>query len=121
MPVSTTADLQELFRRFGVDTIYVKHLSPKQDNDKNQIYLGKGLDGVTNLFPAEIAARSPSESELKRKSEKGKPKLEARIDLAWIQDDGSLAAAPETRIIDYFQYPEVRLSGFLKRCDNPPD
>lgn len=121
MPLSTIDQLQELFHGFGVDAIYVKHLSPKQDNDKNQIYLGSGLDGVVNLFPAEISVRSASESLNKRKSEAGKPKLEAKIDLAWIGDDGAVCPAPDARIIDYFQYPEIRLSGFLEGCKSPPD
>tara|TARA_R110000868_G_scaffold70819_3_gene207977 strand:+ start:15116 stop:16474 length:1359 start_codon:yes stop_codon:yes gene_type:complete len=121
MHLSTIDQLQELFHGFGVDTVYVKHLSPKQDNDKNQIYLGSGLDGVTNLFPAEIRVRSASESLNKRKSEAGKPKLEAKIGLAWIGGDGELSPAPDARIIDYFQYPEIRLSGFLKGCKSPPD
>ena len=45
---------------------YVKLLSSKLDNEKNQIYLGGGLDGVTNLFPARIEVRSASESTAKR-------------------------------------------------------
>ena len=119
--IATLAQLQALFGRHGVRTAYVKHLSPKQDNDKNQIYLGGGLDGVTNLFPARIEVRSASTSLTKRRSSAGKPKLEAQIDFAWLGDDGSRYGAPNTRIIDYFQYPEVRMSGFLKGCDAGPD
>lgn len=121
MPIKSIAELQKRFRYFGADTIYIKHLAERQDNDKNQIYLGNGLDGVTNLFPATIHERSPSESHLKRKSDAGRPKLEARLDFAWIGTDGTLWPAPGTGIIDYFQYPEVRLSGFLKGCKSPPD
>ena len=109
-----------MFAREGVRTAYVKLLSPKQDNDKNQIYFGRGLDGVTNLFPATIHARSASESTGKRKSKAGQPKLEARLDFAWLQADGQREDAPNTRIIDYFQYPEVRLSGFLKGTKYSP-
>ena len=121
MPVSTIKDLTDQFRALGVSTVYVKHLSKKQDNEKNQIYFGSGLNSVTNIFPATIDARSPSESTLKRKSDKGKPKLEAQIDLAWLSDNGALHPAPNTRIIDYFQYPEVRMSGFLSGCNFAPD
>jgi hypothetical protein len=119
--IATLAQLQSLFRRQGVRTAYVKHLSPKQDNDKNQIYLGAGLDGVTNLFPAMIEVRSASTSLTKRNSAAGKPKLEAQIDFAWLGRNGVRYDAPSTRIIDYFQYPEVRMSGFLKGCVNGPD
>jgi len=120
MPVRTIPELQQLFARHGVRTLYVKHLAPKQDNEKNQIYLGKGLDGILNLFPARIVERSASESKAKRKSDSGKPKLEALIDLAWLGDNGVLARVPGARIIDYFQYPEARLSGFLSGCDLAP-
>lgn len=112
--------LRTLFRGQGVRTAYVKHLSPKQDNSKNQIYLGSGLDGVTNLFPAVIHARSASESSAKRGSKAGQPKLEAKLDFAWLGANGQRDDAPDTRIIDYFQYPEVRLSGFLKGASNAP-
>lgn len=103
----------------GVRTAYVKLLSAQQDNSKNQIYLGGGLDGVTNLFPATIHSRAASESTGKRRSSAGAPKLEARLNFAWLGGNGDRTDAPNTRIIDYFQYPEVRLSGFLKDSDGP--
>jgi hypothetical protein len=119
--IKSISELRALLANQGVRTAYVKLLSPKQDNEKNQIYLGGGLDGVTNLFPATIHARSPSESVAKRAARPGKPKLEARLDFAWLDSAGARHDAPGGRIIDYFQYPEVRLSGFIKDCDAPPD
>lgn len=119
--IEDLGDLRRLLGNAGVRTAWVKKLSPKQDNEKNQIYLGGGLDGVTNIFPATIHARSASESIAKRAAQPGRPKLEARIDLAWLGRDGKRSPAPNTRIIDYFQYPEVRMSSFLAGCDNPPD
>jgi hypothetical protein len=118
--IETLEQLQTLFRGQGVRTAYLKHLSEKQDNSKNQIYLGGGLDGVTNLFPATVHVRSASESLTKRRSSSGTPKLEARLDFAWLGANGQRHDAPNTRIIDYFQYPEVRMSGFLKGCDDAP-
>lgn len=119
--IATLADLRKLLGAEGIRTAYVKKLSPKQDNEKNQIYLGGGLDGVTNLFPATIHARSASESVAKHAASPGKPKLEARLDFAWLDRTGNRHDAPGTRIIDYFQYPEVRMSGFMVGCDAPPD
>lgn len=119
--IASIPQLLDLLRGQGVRTAWVKHLSPKQDNEKNQIYLGKGLDGVTNLFPARIEVRSASESLTKRRSAAGRPKLEAVPDFAWLDARGTRHDAPGTRIIDYFQYPEVRLSGFLKGCAAAPD
>jgi hypothetical protein len=121
MSVGTIEELQRLFADQGVRTLYVKHLAPKQDNEKNQIYLGTGLDGILNLFPADIVERAPSESIAKRKSKVGQAKLEARIKLAWLGDDGDYAVLPAARIIDYFQYPEARLSGLLNRSRLAPD
>jgi len=122
MSVRTIAELQQLFAQHGVRTLYVKHLAPKQDNERNQIYLGSGLDGILNLFPADIVERAPSESVAKRKSKAGQAKLEARIRLAWLGEDGDdYAVLPAARIIDYFQYPEARLSGLLNRSRLAPD
>jgi hypothetical protein len=118
--IFTLDQLRDLFAREGVRTAYVKLLSPKQDNEKNQIYLGTGLDGVTNIFPATIHARSASASRGKRKSREGQPKLEAQLLFAWLSKDGQRENAPTARIIDYFQYPEVRFSGFLKGTRNAP-
>jgi hypothetical protein len=91
----------------------VKLLSPKQDNEKNRIHLGSGLDGITNLFPAQIEVRSASESLTKRNSAAGKTKLAAQIDFAWLGGNGARYDAPSSRIINYFQYPEVRMLGYL--------
>lgn len=117
---ATLDQLRTRLHAEGVRTASVKHLAPKQDNSKNQIYLGSGLDGVTNLFPATIHARSASESVAKRKSQAGQPKLEAQLDFAWLGADGKRHEAPHTRIIDYFQYPEIRLSGFLRGAPDAP-
>ena len=119
--VGNIGELRALLCTQGIRTAWVKKLSSKQDNQKNQIYLGGGLDGVTNLFPATLHARSPSESIAKRGAKPGQPKLEARLDFAWLDRAGNRHDAPRTRIIDYFQYPEVRMSGFLAGCDAPPD
>lgn len=119
--IASIEQLQNLLRGQGVRTAYVKLLSPKQDNEKNQIYLGGALDGVTNLFPARIEVRSASESRAKRRSAAGRAKIEALIDFAWLDGNGARYDAPQTRIIDYFQYPEVRMSGFLNGCEKGPD
>ena len=115
------SQIERLFSSRGVSQIYVKFLAPKQDNDKNQIYLGSGLNGIVNLFPARLDLRSASESTRKRKSKKGDAKLEAHLDFEWLDEHGSSYTAPNTKIIDYFQYPEVRLSGFLENCENGPE
>lgn len=121
MAIVSIEQLQGLLRSHGVRTAYAKALAPKQDNEKNQIVLGGGLDGVANLFPARIVPRDASQSVAKRNSDAGTPKLEARIDFDWLSPNGHRTPAPNTRIIDYFQYPEIRLSGFLRGTDWAPD
>jgi len=121
MGIQTVEQLRDLFAPFGVTHLYSKKLADKQDNEKNQIYLGSGLSGLANVFPAKLADRSASESTKKPKSASGDPKQEAQLDFAWLDRDGSLYPAPYARIIDYFQFPEIRLSGFMRGCRNPPD
>lgn len=46
--------------------------------------------------------------------------FKAAMDFHWMSDDGSLCPAPNTQLILYPQYPEVRMSGFLKGCGKAP-
>ncbi len=121
MGISTLDQIETLFSNVEVRQIYIKKLAPNQDNDKNQIYLGSGLTGVTNLFPTQLKAGSESESSEKRKSSPRKQKIEAILNFYWLDDKGRQYAAPGAKIIDYFQYPEVRFSGFLRNCKKSPD
>jgi len=120
MSVSTVNQLRDLFRAKGVRTIYVKRLAPNQDNEKNQIVLASELSGLINLFPAKLSLRAPSESELKRKSNAGQPITAAQLNFYWLRADGERFHAPGTKLIEYFQYPEARLSGFLQGCEWAP-
>lgn len=99
--------LRALLSREGVRTAYIKKLSEKQDNEKNQIYFGSQLPGLVNLFPAELSFREGSTSTQKRRSKAGQPIIEAHLDFAWLNRSGERSEAPHTKIIDYFQYPEV--------------
>ena len=111
-----------IFQSLGVDVLYFKELSLKQDNDKNQIYLGSdSIDGMVNIFPSSLVKIGVSKSKRKRKSTFGKAMIAAKLNFFWLDKNNNLNPAPNTKIIDYFQYPEVRLSGFLQNCKNPPD
>jgi hypothetical protein len=120
MSVCSTKDLLGLFASRNVDVVYFKFLADKQDNDKNQIYLGSSIEGAANLFPSKINRRTPSLSKKKRHSNSGKPKIEAQLNFFWITDKNKHSHAPNTKIIDYFQYPEIRMSGFLSNCKDAP-
>ncbi|WP_323760492.1 MvaI/BcnI family restriction endonuclease [Maricaulis sp.] len=121
MGIATLGEFKDLFRRAGVRTVYVKHLATKQDNEKNQVVLASEMNGLVNLFPARMALRAASQSRMKRNSSAGRPIAEASLYFFWMDRTGARFHAPRTRLIEYFQYPEVRLSGFLDRCQWAPD
>ena len=119
--VSSFAQLEQLFVEKGVDQIFVKFLAKKQDNEKNQIVLGSsGAANLLALFPAEMKYRAPSTSIKKRNSKSGQPIVEMQLDFEWLYVDGSSYRAPKAKIINYFQYPEARLSGFFDGCEVKP-
>ncbi|MDP3460816.1 MAG: MvaI/BcnI family restriction endonuclease [Hyphomonas sp.] len=120
MRIESLQQLKDLFRAAGVRTLYVKKLAPVQDNEKNQIVLGQEVAELAALFPAKLSLRAPSQSELKRKSDVGRPITEATLNFFWMNADGARFHAPGARLIDYFQYPEARLSGFLQGCKWAP-
>lgn len=90
---------------FGVGRLYVKFLSPN-DNSKNQVYLGGGF-GILNVLPAgnPIATTSGTHK---------KPIFQALLRLQWMDEAGTLYNAPDAKLILYPQYPEVRMSGYLR-------
>src|SRR5262249_111489 len=112
--LTTLNEVRRIFRAHSISIAYVKELSPKQDNQKNQIYLGKGLRAVTNDMPATYSDRGKSSSRNKRKSKAGEQIIQGSPKFFWIGPCGNLHPAPKTKLIEYFQYPEVRLSGFSK-------
>jgi hypothetical protein len=119
--INTLGQLKKLFWKSNVQVFYVKHLSKKQDNDKNQIYLGNSLGKLANLFPMKIREREFSSSTQKRKSNIKTKILEGSVDFFWIGRDSKLYPARDTKIIFYHQFPEVRMSGFLNNCSFGPD
>jgi len=106
---SDIADLMKRFAEFGAIRVFCKPLA-ENDNSKQQIYLGSSLE-VVQMFPfQEIEA-----------TEKGKDSTyKAKLDFHWIGKDFS-ERATGAQLILYPQYPEVRLSGFLRGCTNAPN
>lgn len=103
--------LKEVFRDYGCQKIYAKILVPN-DNSKNQVYLGGSFD-ILNVFPiSEIISESAGDWKRDR--------FKAAVDFSWIRDDGNRYPAPKAQLILYPKYPEVRFSGFLAKCQNPP-
>lgn len=124
MAIASFESLRSLFARHNVERIFIKLLSPKQDNDKNQVYLGSSENGVFTLFPGtfSLSGLSPSDSVSKHKSRRGQPKPCMALDFYWINPEShTVHQAKRTKLIEYPQYPEARMSGFLSGADWVPD
>lgn len=110
--VATLTQLLDLMRYNGAQRIYAKRLAPN-DNSKNQVYLGGGF-GALNIIPhGEIITDDRPLAGAKRE----RPK--ATVDFWWV-DDAGIYNAPDAQLILYPDYPEVRMSGFLKGCRAAP-
>jgi hypothetical protein len=93
--------IRRLMRDLGVRKLYAKRLAAN-DNSKNQVYLGLDFS-VLNLLPLEPVQEDESNPQI----------LKAKLPFRWVNDDGTVVAAPSAQVIFYPQYPEVRMSGFL--------
>jgi hypothetical protein len=96
----------------GAVRIYAKRLAPN-DNSKNQLYLGGDFSALNiiphgNIYPDNSDASGAIRDRAK-----------ATVDFYWIDETG-LHHAPNTGLILYPKYPEVRMSGFLKGCRVAP-
>ena len=105
-------DLAAVLRRFaelGAVRAFCKPLA-ENDNSKQQIYLGGNLDAV-QMFPLrEVEADSNGKDST----------YKAKLDFYWVSPD-STECAKGAQLILYPQYPEVRLSGFLRGCKHAPN
>lgn len=111
LPDLTLFQLQRMMLQNGVEQLLVKELAAN-DNAKNQLYLAGNIE-VANILPI---------GELRVEvTEKGNNSLKAPMPLSWLQPDGKVIEAPGAQIILYPQYPEVRLSGFLRGSINAPN
>ncbi len=96
--------VRDHMRSHGVDRLYAKVLAAN-DNSKNQPYFG-GDFSVLNILPA-------GRPEASTKDRAGVGIFNAKLDFAWLADDGNVHPAPNAKLILYPQYPEVRFSGYL--------
>ena len=79
---------------------------------KNQVYFGGSFE-ILNILPI---------SEIKNEAagDWNKERFKASINFSWIDDEGLIFPAPNSQLILYPKYPEVRFSGFLKGCEKAP-
>ncbi|MDY3319892.1 MvaI/BcnI family restriction endonuclease [Riemerella anatipestifer] len=104
-------NLKKLLIDNGCQKLYVKKLS-SNDNSKNQVYLGGSFE-ILNIFPL-------SEIKTEEAGDWNRERFKASINFSWIGDEGNIYPAPNSQLILYPKYPEVRFSGFLAKCQNPP-
>lgn len=104
-------NLKSLYTDHGCTKIFIKRLSPN-DNSKNQVYFGGNFD-ILNILPI-------SKIKTEEAGDWSKERFKASISFAWIGEDRNQYPAPNAQLILYPKYPEVRFSGFLAKCTNPP-
>lgn len=104
-------NLKLLFAENGCNKIYIKKLSPN-DNSKNQVYFGGSFE-ILNILPI-------SEIKTEEAGDWNKERFKATINFSWLSEEGNIYPAPKAQLILYPKYPEVRFSGFLAKCENPP-
>lgn len=109
MSIHTLASLLDAFGDAGATRVLCKPLA-ENDNSKQQIYLGSSFESL-NLLPF---------GALKKGGDVARPNLKARLPLSWMDAEGRVAPAPGAQLILYPDYPEVRLSGFLRGCSTAP-
>lgn len=106
------SDVAAVLRRFaelGAVRAFCKPLA-ENDNSKQQIYLGGNLDAV-QMFPFH---------EIETNSNGKESTYKAKLEFYWVNPD-STERAKGGQLILYPQYPEVRLSGFLRGCKHAPN
>lgn len=105
------SNLKSLFADNGCTEIYVKSLAAN-DNSKNQVYFGGSFE-IINVLPI-TSIETIEAGDWKRE------RFKAKLDFAWLNDEGKKSVAPNAQLILYPKYPEVRFSGFLLGCQNAP-
>lgn len=110
--IDSLGSLLAMMAYHGAHRIYAKRLS-SNDNSKNQVYLGGGFAALNVLPHGEIYIDTASRGG----SKQDRPK--ASLNFFWIDAEGK-HLAPDANLILYPDYPEVRMSGFLRGCRSAP-
>ncbi len=118
MSISNFSEVETIFSKLEISKIYIKKLS-KGENNYEGIRLGN-LD-VFHVLPNQEIDGNTSTSTQKKGSKEGETIPRAELHFFWLDKKEKLHHAPKTKIIYYFQYPEVRLSGFFRGSTFRPD
>lgn len=109
MSISNIDSLIKAMRSFGAVNILCKPLA-ENDNTKQQIYLGGSFEVLKQLPFSELR----SDPGVKRQN------FKASLNFCWLNEDAQVEKATGAQLILYPDYPEVRLSGFLRGCSIAP-
>ena len=110
--LNTVEHLLHRMHTLGATRFYVKKLSPN-DNSKNQVYLG-GHFSVLHVLP-----HGPIASDAQATPNSKRERAKASLRWYWMTEH-ACELAPNTQLVLYPKYPEVRLSGFLTGCRIAP-
>lgn len=113
--------VQGVLHRAGCRRLYVKELAWNHDS-KRQIYLTTDLSAF-NMFPNRVQYDPPMPKGLestRKTRNRDRGRIFGHLSFRWITPEGAASTASDAKIIYYPQYPEVRLSGFLKGVTNVP-
>ena len=109
MTFANIDSLGHRMRELGATRLFCKALA-ENDNTKQQIYLGGSFELIKLLPHHDIH----TDAGFRR------PNFKAALNMSWIDDAGNFAEAPGAQLILYPDYPEVRLSGFVRGCPMAP-
>lgn len=101
--------IEDIFRALGCTELLIKRLAPN-DNSKNQVYLGGSFEILTFLNFGSITTSKDGGI---------RDRFKANLNFGWIVN-GQVKDAPYAQLILYPKYPEVRMSGFLRGCEDAP-
>lgn len=111
----TEDQVRQLFSDNGVRSLQIKYLK-RNHNSKNQVYLAGDLSELAGIPMGDIEPALGTS----RKETAGGPIYHAPVPWVWLGPFGR-SPAPSTQLVYYPQYPEVRLSGFLRGSPLAPN
>ncbi len=109
MSFGSIDSLTQAMHSLGAIKILCKPLA-ENDNSKQQIYLGGSFEVLKQLPFTDIR----SEPGVKRQN------FKASLNFYWINEKQQIECAEHAQLILYPDYPEIRLSGFLRGCSIAP-
>lgn len=110
--IESIPGLLAIMKSYGARRFYAKKMAPN-DNSKNQVYLG-GDFSVLNIIPHGHVYTDGDDIGGSRRD-----RAKAGILFSWVDENGRYDA-PNSQLILYPKYPEVRMSGFLLGCRRGP-